>query len=117
MSYSFDYNNARFIIIDNWATPDKRVDAVGYRYGYSIADQQSWIDYQLDRKNRGTDHVFVFSHQPLIAENHQDSPFTGYTDASPGVQNAFIKSLQDNGVKYYICGHDHIRQRSLYQEP
>ncbi len=61
MSYSFDYNNARFIIIDNWATPDKRVDAVGYRYGYSIADQQSWIDYQLDRKNRGTDHLFVFS--------------------------------------------------------
>lgn len=45
MSYSFDYGpasgNARFVIIDEWATPSKDVAAAGYDYGYSIADQQS----------------------------------------------------------------------------
>jgi hypothetical protein len=40
MSYSFDYSNARFVIIDDWTTPSKRVVAAGYPYGYSIADQQ-----------------------------------------------------------------------------
>ena len=123
MSYSFDYgeagNNARFVIIDNWATPSKRVPHEnGYTYyGYSINDQQPWISSRLDKRTRGTTHAFVFSHQNLIGENHQDSLFTGYTDANPAWQNAFFASLQDNGVKYYISGHDHIHQRSIITSP
>jgi hypothetical protein len=121
MSYSFDYgtpgNNARFVIIDNWATPSKDVSAAGYDYGYSIADQQNWISSRLNENTRGTTQAFVFSHQPLIAENHQDSPFTGYTYANPDMQNAFLASLQNNDVKYYICGHDHINQRSIIKSP
>ena len=48
MSYSFDYGDwgedARFVIIDPWATPSK-VDnnPDGYGYGYTINDQQPWI--------------------------------------------------------------------------
>lgn len=84
MSYSFDYgtagNNARFVILDDWATPSKRVDAADYRYGYSIADQQGRISGRLDKNTRGTQHAFVFSHQNLIGENHQDSPET-FTNA------------------------------------
>ena len=121
MSYSFDYgtvgNNARFVIIDDWATPSKRVDAAGYAYGYSIADQQPWISSRLGKNTRGTKHAFVFSHQNLIGENHQDSLFNGYTNANPDMQNAFFASLQDNGVKYYISGHDHIHQRSIIASP
>jgi hypothetical protein len=121
MSYSFDYgtagNNARFVIIDDWATSNKRVDAAGYPYGYSISDQQSWIDGRLNKNSRGTQHAFVFSHQNLIGENHQDSLFNGYTDANPDVQNAFFASLQMNGAKYYISGHDHIHQRSIISSP
>ena len=121
MSYSFDYgtpgDNARFVIVDNWVTPSKDVPAAGYDYGYSIADQQSWISSRLDAATRGTTQAFVFSHQPLIAENHQDSPFTGYTNANPTWQNAFFASLQNNGVKYYISGHDHISQRSIIASP
>ena len=121
MTYSFDFgpanNNARFVIIDNWATPGKRVDAAGYRYGYSIAEQQAWISSRLDSASRGTAHAFVFSHQNLIGENHQDSLFTGYTNANPDMQNAFIAGLQKNGVKYYISGHDHIHQRSIITSP
>ena len=122
MSYSFDYgdpgNNARFVIIDNWATPSKSVaHENGYTYGYSIDDQQAWISSRLDKNTRGTQHAFVFSHQNLIGENHQDSLFTGYTNANPAWQNAFFASLQNNDVKYYISGHDHIHQRSIITSP
>lgn len=121
MSYSFDFgpvhNNARFVIIDDWATPSKRVDAAGYPYGYSIAEQQAWISSRLDSASRGTTHAFVFSHQNLIGENHQDSLFNGYTNANPDMQNAFFASLQSNSVQYYLSGHDHIHQRSLIASP
>ena len=122
MSYSFDYGtqggNARFVIIDPWVTPSKNVaPGDGYNYGYSIADQQAWISSRLDKNSRGTVHAFVFSHQPLMAESHQDSPFTGYTNANPDMQNAFFASLQDNNVGYYISGHDHMHQRSIIASP
>jgi hypothetical protein len=121
LTYSFDYGpaggNARFVIIDPWATPSQRVDAAGYAYGYSVGEQQDWISARLDESTRGTEHAFVFSHQPLMAENHQDCPFTGYTSANPAMQNTFYASLQDNGVGYYLSGHDHIYQRSIIASP
>ncbi|MGD0078872.1 MAG: metallophosphoesterase [Sedimentisphaerales bacterium] len=121
MSYSFDYgdpcNNARFVIIDNWATPSKDINAAGLKYGYSFGEQQAWISSRLDKNTRGTEHAFVFSHQPLIAESHQDAPFIGYTNANQEMQNAFFACLQNNGVKYYICGHDHLHQRSIITSP
>lgn len=121
MSYSFDYgtagNNARFVIIDEWATPSKNATIVGYNYGYSIADQQPWISSRLDKSSRGTQHAFVFSHQNLIGQNHQDTLFSGYADANPDMQNAFFASLQNNNVKYHISGHDHVHQRSIITSP
>jgi hypothetical protein len=122
MTYSFDYgqngNDARFVILDTWATPSK-VDnnADGYAYGYTVNDQQAWISSRLDRHTRGTEHAFVLAHQPLMAENHQDTMFSGYTNANPDWQNAFFASLQNNSVKYYMSGHDHIHQRSIVASP
>jgi hypothetical protein len=116
MSYSFDFCNARFVILDDWVTPSKKVSAAGYNYGYSIADQQPWIDSRLDKSSR-PDHAFVFSHQNLMGENHQDCLFNGYTNANPDMQNAFFTALQDNDVGYYISGHDHIHQRSIIASP
>ena len=122
MSYSFDYgdreNSARFVIIDTWPTmgkSDKKPD--GYIYGYTVAEQQGWISDRLDRKRRRTMHAFVFSHQPLIAEGHQDTMFSGYTNAHPDWQNRFFASMQNNGVRYFISGHDHIHQRSIIASP
>jgi len=122
MSYSFDFgapgDNARFVIIDTWATPSK-VDnnADGYAYGYTVNDQQSWISDRLNKNTRDTEHAFVFAHQPLIAESHQDTMFSGYTYANPNWQNIFFASLQNNDVRYFISGHDHIHQRSLITSP
>jgi hypothetical protein len=121
VSYSFDYgdagNSARFVIIGNWAAPGKKIVAAEYLYGYSIGEQQAWITSRIDKNTRNTAHAFVFSHQPLMAENHQDSPFIGYTDANPAIQNDFFASLASNGVKHYISGHDHVRQRSIVASP
>jgi hypothetical protein len=120
LSYSFDYGpsggNARFIIIDAMGTPSaNRLDSNTYIYfGYPIGAQQSWIDSRLDKS---TMHAFVLSHQPLISENHADSPFGGLVSDEKGAQNTFISGLQKNGVKYYISGHDHIDQRSIISSP
>jgi hypothetical protein len=66
MSYSFDYgrvgNSVRFVIVDNWATPSKRVSLENRPlYGYSINDQQPWISSRLDKRRRTT--FLVFSHR------------------------------------------------------
>jgi hypothetical protein len=122
MTYSFDYgqngDDARFVILDTWATPSK-VDnnPDGYAYGYTVNDQQAWITSRLNKHTRGTEHAFVLAHQPLMAENHQDTMFSGYTNANPDWQNAFFASLQNNDVKYFMSGHDHIHQRSIIASP
>jgi hypothetical protein len=117
MTYSFDYNNARFVILDTWCTPSVDISAAGYTYGYSVAQQQPWISSRLDKTTRGTDHAFVMSHQPLMAESHQDTMFQGYTNANPDMQNAFYASLQSNNVKYFLAGHDHMNQNSIIASP
>jgi hypothetical protein len=129
ISYSFDYgwggNSVRFLIVDPWATTDTNPTAAqppppnndGYPYGYTINAQQPWISNQLNRLTRCTEHAFVFSHQPLMAENHQDTMFSGYTNANPTWQNAFYSSLRNNGVGYFIAGHDHMHQRSIIASP
>ena len=124
MSYSFDYepqgsngSKVRIVIIDDWVTPLKDVYTAGYDYGHSIAEQQAWIDSQLNKASRGTQHAFVLSHQDIIGEDHQDTLFTGYTNANPDMQNAFFASLMKNQVGCYISGHDHMHQRSLITSP
>jgi hypothetical protein len=57
LAYSFDFgaagNNARFVILDDWATPNKLDVQAGYPYGYSIADQQAWITARLNENTAG----------------------------------------------------------------
>jgi len=128
ISYSFDYGrpggNVRFLILDCWPTPHTNPFPAtnsstgdGYPYGYTVAQQQHWIDRRLDRMTRCTEHAFVLSHQPIMAESHQDTIFSGYTYDNLPWQNAFYASLQKNGVGYYISGHDHMHQRSIIQSP
>jgi hypothetical protein len=131
VSYSFDYgrrgNSARFLMLDTWATqnsnpqsaalPTGSVNADGYSYGYTVEQQQPWISQQLDILTRPTDHAFIFTHQPLMAESHQDTMFSGYTNANPAWQNAYYSSVMKNGVRYCIAGHDHIHQRSIIASP
>ena len=121
ISYSFDYGNARFVILDTMATMTRTNDdffkTLYLHYGYPIGQQQDWISLRLKKRNQGREHAFVLSHQPLMAANHFDSPFGGYTDASPDQQNAFFASLRNSGVRYYMSAHDHLYQRSIVASP
>src|SRR5208337_3891543 len=126
ISYCFDYgdpgNNVRFRIVEAWATQDTNQfpatnNGDGYPYGYTVTQQQAWISNQLNYLTRCTEHAFVFAHQPLMAEDHEDTMFSGYTYQNLDWQNAFYASLQNNGVKYFISGHDHMHQRSIIASP
>ncbi len=122
MSYSFDYgsegNNATFIIIDPWATKTRSepIRELLVNYGYTVKIQQPWISERLDKSKRGTEHAFVFSHQPLMAANHVDSPF-GFLDSNQEEQNTFYRELNRNDAAFYIAGHDHIHQRNMVKSP
>ena len=122
LSYSFDFGEGkewvRFVMIDNWPLPGRLIsNSTKYPSGYTVADQQAWISERLDLTERGAPHAFVFSHQPVLGQNHQDTLFSGYADEHPEWQNAFFASLNDNGVRYFICGHDHLHQRSIIRSP
>ena len=133
ISYAFDYddgtgNSATFVIFDTWETPLQSevlysvdwhglgVYFIDYNYGYRVEYQQPWISERLDAATRGTEHAFIFSHQPLIAADHSDSPF-GFLDEHVDAQNTFYAELVDNDVAFYIGGHDHVYERAVVESP
>ncbi len=121
ISYSFDYGpaggNARFLIVDPWATANAFEEINHVYYGYPIGEQQEWIDSRLDKTTRGTEHAFVLSHQPLMGQNHVDTPFGGLPGDKLDDQQAFYDSLHANDVKWYIGAHDHMHHRSVLTSP
>ena len=108
LSYSFDFGNARIVLLDQFAKPDG-TSASGNN---QLAPQQAWIVNTLAAKP--TDgHAFVFSHKGLITENHTDTLFGSNPSVDPVNQDAFITSLANNGVRYLIMGHDHMHNRAI----
>ena len=111
LSYSYDYWNARFVLLDQFT----RTDGSGSTNA-NMLDQLGWIGTTLAGKP-ANGHAFVFSHKNLIGENHTDVLFGANPAANPGQQTTFFDSLATNGARYYISGHDHIHQRSIIQSP
>lgn len=118
LSYSFDYNNARFVLLDQFT----RTDGTNYLNSSTnnIIDQQGWIDTQLASRPSDS-HAFVFSHKNLIGQNHADDLF-GSNPAydsygNVAARNAFLASLQNNGVRYQFGGHDHMHHRAIITSP
>ncbi len=114
LTYSFDYQNARFIMIDQFTPADgKNPDGTAYNLSTSAQAQQPWISKALAGKPSGG-HAFVFSHKGLITQQHQDVLFGNdpSTAGSPGV-DAFIRSMYNNSAHFYFCGHDHMHNRSI----
>ncbi len=108
LSYSFDYNNARFVLLDQFMMPNG-TSASG---NYEITPQNPWISATLAGKPAGG-HAFVFGHKGLITENHVDTLFGANPSVDPVGQDTFITSLQTNGVHYYMGGHDHMHNRAI----
>jgi hypothetical protein len=104
LSYAFDYENARFVLMDQHRPLDNGPN--------SIDSQQEWINKTLADKPAGG-HAFVFGHEGVITEHHADTLFGANPAQDPAGQDAFIASLQKNGVRYYMGGHDHMHNRAL----
>jgi len=105
LTYSFDYNDARFVLLDQF-------DNSGNTNNTTISQQQTWITSRLS-DHRRPQHAFVFGHKGLITENHADNLFGANPAADPSSTDAFIGSLANNGVRYYIGGHDHMHDRTV----
>ena len=121
MSYSFDYgdhgNEARFVIIDDWATPSKESTPLA---------TPTATPSPISRLGSAA----VLTSTPAAPSTPSSSPTrtssekttrirssTATRMRTPTMQNAFFASLQNNEVKYYISGHDHIHQRSIIKSP
>jgi hypothetical protein len=119
------YNGAPFDINYPTNDPDNHVLIQISSSGteYFPGKQQAWISERLENviQPRGTEHAFVFSHRPVINGNHTDSFFgassAATTAATIAEQNNFFASLQNNGVKFMISGHDHLYNRALDKSP
>ena len=142
LSYSLDYENARFVLLDQF-------DATGNTQNSTIAEQQEWISSRLTDPKRPMQ-AFVFGHKNLLGNAHKDSLFgsspkawdaanlrlrarrcwrclfgsspkagdAGDVDpAQQAEQNRFIAALADNHVYYYISGHDHHHCESVVTSP
>ena len=124
VSYSFDYENARFILLDQF-------DRTGNTHHSSVAQQQPWIAQRLKDPQR-PQHAFVFSHKNLLGGAHKDNLFGGAaarSDAGDGAaetaagaakrqaEDAFIRSLAEGRVHYFITGHDHHHADSIVAAP
>lgn len=104
LSYAFDYGNARLVLLDQFTPADGSTN--------TIDAQQKWIDSTLSTRPANT-HAFVFAHKGIITEDHQDTLFGSDPSKAPASQDAFIASLERNGVRYFIGGHDHMHNRAI----
>jgi hypothetical protein len=112
LSYAFEYDNARFVLLDQFVPLDGGVASSPFSLETTISKQQSWIGSQLSSRPAES-HAFVFGHKGLINVQHVDTLFGKDPSQNADHQDTFIKSLADNNVRYYIHGHDHMHDRSI----
>ena len=112
LTYSFDYANARFILIDQFIRADGSNFDGTKSYNNNAVDQIDWVDAML-ASNSADDHAFVFSHKNLIGQNHKDVLFGANLTSNASARDEFIKSLNQYGVRYCLGGHDHMHHRSI----
>jgi len=134
LSYSFDVNNARFVLIDQFNPLDNKGPdgKAAFNIDTTVALQQPWVKKVVANSQQ---HTFVFSHKGLITQQHQDvlfgeCPADANFSAPANVVNTvtiapaktiigaigmndFIRTLSSNNVKLYFCGHDHNHNRSI----
>lgn len=113
LTYSFDYDNARFVLIDQFTKPS------GTSHSNLDATDVNWIGGRFSDPNR-PDHAFSFAHKGLITENHADNLFGSnptVNQTAKDLMESFMQKLQDNGVRYHMGGHDHMHNRAIVTSP
>jgi hypothetical protein len=134
LSYSFDYNNVRFVLIDQFENQNPGGNLS------SAPVQQPWISQMLADPSRPA-HAIVFDHKNLLGGNHKDNIMGASINSSdPGdgsgvnwsslssanqvalatkqiAEDDFITSLATNNVHFYISGHDYHHYDSIVKSP
>jgi len=110
LSYSFDWENVRCILIDQFTRKDNT--SYNNSNNHNAVDQLDWID-QVLAATGDDQHAFVFAHKNLIGQNHKDVLFGGNLTSNAKARDAFLRSLDANGVRYCFGGHDHLHHRSM----
>lgn len=112
LTYSFDYENVRCVMIDQFV----RRDGTNYdgttSYNNNMVDQVTWVDDRLSSRPESY-HAFVLAHKNLIGGNHKDNLFGSSLTSNAESRDAFLESMDTNKVGCYISGHDHMHHRSL----
>ena len=103
LTYSFTHKGAKFLANDNYIA----------HYGLKETVNQSWVAGQLTQDTRPF--MFVFGHSPayVVVNDTDDKDFA--IAVHPPQRDIFWKSLADNNVSAYFCGHAHLYARSESQ--
>ena len=132
LSYGFEFKNARFVLIDQYADFDGVLNPLTEGKAImrtTVKKQLGWISQTLSGREKNK-HAFVFAHKGLITQDHIDVLFGDtpadvdytYTDSNTGLPktqtgsfglNDFIRSMDANKARLFFCGHDHIHNRSI----
>jgi hypothetical protein len=104
LTYSFTHKGAKFVMNDNYIEHNGLKETVN----------QSWVTGQLTQDTRSF--MFVFGHSPAYAVVLDDTKENGYSiDIHPLLRDIFWKSMVDNNVSAYFCGHAHLYVRGENQ--
>jgi len=104
-TYSFDYDNSHFVVINQYFDGKSDVGTNG-----DICEALfEWLKADLEENQK--EMVFVFGHEPIVsipdADNGRHRHKGDNLDAHPKNSFRFQKLLRDKGVTAYICGHTH----------
>lgn len=102
------HKDAKFIFLDPYP-----VEIGGAAVGYSTSDYLAWIEKELQSKDHR--HAFVLRHAGLIAQKAGRA--SKLTSAEAKTENEFIRIMSQNGVRYFLSGHDHLYSRATILSP
>lgn len=111
LSYSFDNQNIRIIMLDQFKRPDGSGST-----NDNIVDQLDWIEDRVINRPAGM-HCLVFAHKNLIGQNHVDTLFGSNPGQNLEAYNRFISIMDRGNVPLVIGGHDHVHHRSMITSP
>ncbi|MBG0771450.1 MAG: metallophosphoesterase [Anaerolineaceae bacterium] len=104
-TYSFDYQNAHFVMLNVYCTEDSPWGIDG-----SITDTlYNWLKADLDATEQEL--IFVFGHEPAYPQPDEQTGLTSHLyeslDEYRQARDQFWQLLRDEGVIAYFCGHTH----------
>lgn len=100
--YSFDYNNAHFIVLNTNDNKNQDKKALG-------KEQLKWLreDVKKSRKN-GAKWIILAYHKPLFSKSYHSLQ----DEDVQNVRDDFMKAIDDLDIDLALQGHDHVFSRT-----